>query len=200
MLLFIGARFYGMFKDSATEMFVSGFNFWEKCPPVLGGVWQDSSACALSHIYGRVTDMELADYDPNLGDLRECLDGGIRSFFDKPSFPSPNVERFGLWRELGALGVLVARKFCERPMRQMFVHETLVRKQTDYGHENIARFGAHGLLVRMHDKVARLENIVVKGADPKNESLFDNFMDVVGYSAIGCMWEVDEFLLPLGNG
>jgi len=181
----------------ATQIISSEFKFWDKNPPVMGGVWQDASACALAHIYDVVDEMRDAEYDPHLPDLRNTIDDGIGSFFDEPIFPA--LHRFAFWRDLGALGVVVSRKFCERPLRQMFVHETLVRKQTDYGHDNIARFGSRGLLVRMHDKVARLENIVAKGVDPKNESLFDNFMDVVGYSAIGCMWEADEFLLPLAN-
>lgn len=181
----------------ATQIVSSDFNFWSKKAPVMGGVWQDASSCALEHIYESVSRIELDGGDVHLPDLRNVVDVGIGSFFDQPIFP--NLGRFGFWRELGALGVLASRKFCERPMRQMFVHETLVRKQTDYGHDNIARFGSRGLLVRMHDKVARLENIVARGTDPKNESLFDNFMDVVGYSAIGCMWEADEFLLPLAD-
>ena len=80
-----------------------------------------------------------------------------------------------------------------------FVHKILVRKQMDYGHENIRRFGRIGLIVRMQDKVARLENLISKGTgdDPQNESLLDNVVDVMGYSAIGLMWESDTFLLPL---
>jgi hypothetical protein len=73
----------------------------------------------------------------------------------------------------------------------------LVRKQTDYGHNNIARFGSTGLAVRVHDKIARLENLAAKGTQPENESLRDNFIDVIGYAAIGMMWEAGEFLLPL---
>lgn len=80
------------------------------------------------------------------------------------------------------------------------VHKILVKKQMDYGHENIKRFGRIGLIVRIQDKVARLENLISKGIDedgPQNESLLDNVIDVMGYSAIGIMWEKEEFLLPL---
>jgi hypothetical protein len=77
------------------------------------------------------------------------------------------------------------------------VHETLCRKQHDYGHENIQRFGRAGLMVRVHDKVARLENLIGNNAKPNNESIQDNVMDVIGYSAIGIMWESGTFLLEL---
>jgi len=81
------------------------------------------------------------------------------------------------------------------------VHKILVKKQSDYGHNNIKRFGRTGLIVRIQDKVARLENLMAKGIDeenePQNESITDNVIDVMGYSAIGIMWERGEFLLPL---
>ena len=74
----------------------------------------------------------------------------------------------------------------------------LIRKQADYGHENIARFGRIGLMVRMHDKVARLENLHgdISGT-PNNESIEDNLLDLIGYSTIGKMWEDRTFMQPL---
>jgi len=77
------------------------------------------------------------------------------------------------------------------------VHEILVRKQRDYGPENIRRFGRQGLMIRLHDKVARLENLDGGGRGPENESILDTFIDIIGYCAIGIMWERNEFLLPL---
>ena len=76
---------------------------------------------------------------------------------------------------------------------------TLVKKQRDYGPENISRFGRQGLLIRCHDKVARLENLLASGKTPENESIHDTYMDIVGYSAIGIMWESRTFLLPLAS-
>ena len=35
----------------------------------------------------------------------------------------------------------------------------LLKKQMDYGYENISRFGLDGIYVRMHDKIARIENL-----------------------------------------
>ena len=75
----------------------------------------------------------------------------------------------------------------------------LIRKQKDYGHDNINRFGRMGLLVRVHDKVARLENLTRRGLGPENESLRDNYMDVINYCAIGMMVEMGWFLLDLIN-
>jgi len=78
------------------------------------------------------------------------------------------------------------------------VANLLIRKQADYGHDNISRFGRIGLMVRMHDKVARLENLRRDSAGaPNNESIDDNLLDLIGYSTIGKMWEDRTFMIPL---
>jgi hypothetical protein len=74
---------------------------------------------------------------------------------------------------------------------------TLVRKQRDYGHNNIAKYGRQGLIIRVHDKIARLENLVAKNSTAANEPIEDTILDIAGYSAIGMMWEAGTFLLPL---
>lgn len=75
---------------------------------------------------------------------------------------------------------------------------TLIKKQSDYGHHNIARFGRRGLVVRTHDKIARLKNLhLARGGQAANESLTDTYTDIIGYSAIGMMWERGWFLLDL---
>lgn len=66
----------------------------------------------------------------------------------------------------------------------------LLRKHNDYGPLNISRSPGgplNGLRVRMWDKVARINNIIDKGIDPKNESLRDSFIDLLNYSAIALM-------------
>ena len=69
--------------------------------------------------------------------------------------------------------------------------ELLVKKQLDYGPKNIASApgGAlNGLLVRMHDKIARLNNLIYETKDtPKNESIEDSFIDLLNYSSIALM-------------
>lgn len=63
----------------------------------------------------------------------------------------------------------------------------LIRKQHDYGHDNINGFGLVGLVVRLSDKVARLMNLDKKQADPHNESVVDTWQDIVGYCVIAEM-------------
>ena len=69
--------------------------------------------------------------------------------------------------------------------------ELLVKKQLDYGPKNIANApgGAlNGLLVSMHDKIARLNHLIYEVKDtPQNESIEDSFVDLLNYSAIALM-------------
>lgn len=76
---------------------------------------------------------------------------------------------------------------------------TVTRKQRDYGSENIAKFGLNGLVIRIHDKVARLENLIKKDSNPSNESLQDTLLDIIGYSIIAIKWINGTFLFPMSN-
>jgi hypothetical protein len=100
-----------------------------------------------------------------------------------------------LWQEFGITSLY--RIYQDTEVSVHDIVEILIRKQRDYGPENIAKFGRFGLVVRTHDKVARLENLLATGNKPSNESVLDTLIDIVGYSAIGIMWEKDEFLLSL---
>jgi hypothetical protein len=68
--------------------------------------------------------------------------------------------------------------------------DLLLSKHRDYGPKNItdAPGGAiNGLRVRMHDKLARINNLVDSGADPEHESLEDSFKDMANYAIIGLL-------------
>ena len=73
----------------------------------------------------------------------------------------------------------------------------LASKQYDYGCENILKFGAEGIKVRLWDKIARYYNLLKRGVDPKNESLVDTLTDMVGYCVLHMMVQRNQFTLPL---
>ena len=75
----------------------------------------------------------------------------------------------------------------------------MCKKQADYGHQNILRFGLIGLAVRLCDKISRLNTLEKRGAKPQNESVLDTWMDIVGYSAISRMLDNGTFKLELEN-
>ena len=68
--------------------------------------------------------------------------------------------------------------------------DVLLSKHRDYGPKNISNApgGAiNGLLVRMHDKLARAEHLTHNNETPNYESLEDTFMDLANYSIIAMM-------------
>ena len=70
------------------------------------------------------------------------------------------------------------------------LEELLLSKHKDYGPKNIADApggAVNGLRVRMHDKLARINNLVDNGKDPKHESLEDSFKDMANYAVIGLL-------------
>lgn len=104
------------------------------------------------------------------------------------------------WRILGAISFIAGQNAEVFPggfNPVIDFSRVLINKQHDYGSENIARFGRIGLLVRLHDKISRLINLLRRGVEPKNESLRDNYMDVINYCAIGMMLEREWFFLDL---
>ena len=68
--------------------------------------------------------------------------------------------------------------------------DLLLSKHKDYGPKNISQApgGAiNGLRVRMHDKLARINNLIDSGANPEHESLEDSFKDMANYAIIGLL-------------
>ncbi|HET6917256.1 MAG TPA: hypothetical protein VFH56_14275 [Acidimicrobiales bacterium] len=70
------------------------------------------------------------------------------------------------------------------------MQETMLKKQADYGPNNIARAPGgpiNGLRVRMFDKLSRISNLHESGAAAENEPLRDSFLDLACYGLIGLM-------------
>ena len=68
--------------------------------------------------------------------------------------------------------------------------ELLLSKHKDYGPKNISQAPGgpiNGLRVRMHDKLARINNLIDSGANPEHESLEDSFKDMANYAIIGLL-------------
>jgi hypothetical protein len=123
-------------------------------------------------------------------DIREHVDMLIETYF----LGTEELTSSSLWSQLACMSLNA-----NPSMDQVFVANTLCDKQRDYGPENIARFSHKGLILRLHDKVARLENLLASGASAKNEALEDTYMDIIGYSVIGMMLLDGSFFFPMGD-
>jgi len=170
--------------------------YGHKKPPT---TWDDAARRAVFQIFNH----SFNTWD-RMSDVREYLDYLIDEMGPESKKEISGNVAAEYWAILGRTSAVVAEKklvFSEIDENLNYwvdaISRILVKKQRDYGHHNIARFGRAGLLVRMHDKVARLENLIQNDTDPENESVVDNFIDVIGYASIGIMWERNWFLLPL---
>ena len=80
---------------------------------------------------------------------------------------------------------------CKEEQTRTIIHKFLDdiklfdKKQHDYGPQNIAKFGATGVLVRSSDKIERLINLHNRGESPEvEEPLTETWQDLTVYGAI----------------
>jgi hypothetical protein len=148
--------------------------------------------------------------------MRHKLEETIAATSNLQDTTSPLAEyaTSAMWSFLSrhALNILASTGY--KPDPDVLV-DLFISKQRDYGSENISKFGTAGLLIRIHDKIARLENIMERSQNDFNtavgvnavagETIVDTLYDVVGYSTIGLMWLKKDtegnraFLRPLSN-
>lgn len=110
----------------------------------------------------------------------------------KKSRPADRDEWYKTWHEPSPSNVTIPTTDFERSVRSIFreLEELLLSKHKDYGPLNISASpgGAiNGLRVRMHDKLARINNLYDKNATPEHEPLDDSFKDMANYAIIGLM-------------
>jgi hypothetical protein len=169
--------------------------------------WDDAAHMVITEImaFALVTMNKISD-------MRTQLDFMIsRNSISNPSAWMENEEMADFWKILAAAARNTAGskkidffgfnpsnvQYSDLPELSSKFAGLVTRKQRDYGCDNILRFGRFGLLVRVHDKIARLENLEATGTAPNNESIVDNYMDVIGYCTVAVMFERGWFTLPL---
>lgn len=109
-----------------------------------------------------------------------------------------------LWEMLAVCSIIYFEKTNESSESDQHLYSyknkiktTLVKKQKDYGPRNIEKFGINGIVIRIYDKIARLENLLNKNSFAENEPLQDTLLDIVGYSIIAVMWNNNYFMAPM---
>ena len=161
--------------------------------------WNSAAEAAVKEIYA-------AEVRPcSVEDLRSHLDGLIEKYL-----PTGGDVTAGGSRRMGESWVKLGQLARALGANMDFLNSSAAFGE-DHGHVLdivlllrpngllIVRltFGRLGLLVRVHDKIARLENLLGTGSIPNHESIEDNVIDVIGYSIVAAMWEEGTFLLAL---
>lgn len=82
------------------------------------------------------------------------------------------------------------------------IHQSYLRKNADYGdsfHKSYERFGLISPVVRMSDKMGRLETLCTQVAQVKEESIRDTLMDLANYCIMTVM-ELDNSDTAIDKG
>lgn len=67
------------------------------------------------------------------------------------------------------------------------VADTLTKKNHDYGdsfHNQYVKFGDVSTVIRLWDKIERIESLLTKDAKVVNESIEDTLKDIAGYAIL----------------
>lgn len=94
------------------------------------------------------------------------------------------------------------KSFINVMMNKDIVSRIVAKKQADYGPGNITKFGIYGLIVRTHDKIGRLRNLIHSSSinSVKDETVYDTLIDLVGYCTVSYLWINNWFLIPMDRG
>ncbi|MDI3341267.1 MAG: hypothetical protein QJR03_12130 [Sphaerobacter sp.] len=80
------------------------------------------------------------------------------------------------------------------------MRRVMIERQRKYGPDNIRMFGEKGVVIRCHDKLARLAHFHFGGGtDASDESIDDSWIDTGNYAAIALMLRRGWWGLPLSD-
>ena len=150
--------------------------------------WEQSASQWVMHIASFATEK----IETNNAKLMRLCESAKKCLFDSDDLPVSL-----LWTEIGIEAIQELRLRGVWDSGEMC--SLLVSKQHDYGHGNITAFGLKGVLVRLSDKIERLNNLKSKKSKAQNESLLDTLRDIVGYCVIALMLNDETFHLELGE-
>ncbi len=68
-----------------------------------------------------------------------------------------------------------------------------IKKNKDYGKDNILDNGELGIIFRINDKLRRLQNLATKSTEPENESCYENWQDIAVYAVIALLLRDGRF-------
>lgn len=161
--------------------------------------WDENSFDSLEHHWARAGAVSEFWRERDIANYLLGLQKQIAKFIKDMMNGSGDASLDDLDQYMGACGNLAASHIRTTLSSDIHgIHSLLVRKQRDYGHENITLSGEIGLAVRMMDKIARLNNLLSRdGQNVMNEPLVDTWCDILGYATVYHMYRNGTFTTPL---
>lgn len=148
--------------------------------------WEKNFYSTLNHMAGK-SDSPIGDAK-SVEDLYGHLSNRFKSISDIKDFKD---QQF--FSEL-ALSTLDRIAHDTGKDRKTIIEEAFDlgrRKNRDYGSDNILLFGTAGIIVRVGDKLKRLNTLKTNNAEVVDEKIVDTLMDVFNYAVYGYMLSND---------
>lgn len=150
--------------------------------------WDDAARLHTSRVFESAENVLV--FNP-IVELRHIIDVIIEQVFTE----SKEISDLYTWYNIALIAVNSG--YVKSSVEELV--EILTTKHSDYGPYNIARFGQRGIIIRLNDKISRLEHLASISRDAANESICDTYLDIVGYSVIGAMLLDSTFFLGLNE-
>ncbi|MGC9037284.1 MAG: hypothetical protein ACP5IK_01035 [Candidatus Micrarchaeia archaeon] len=137
-------------------------------------------------------DEVLALYEPQNANLEVIISNLNAEFWGKFKRPE-DLEGFSddlFFEKIAQLALNSAEKTTGKDAKEIAnsCYELGLKKNKDYGADNILKFGTMGLIVRIGDKINRLNNLMKNGtAAVAEEKLVDTIEDIFNYAVYGIM-------------
>ena len=161
--------------------------------------WEMAAYNSTEELYADIKALE----NYSIKNLRETIDSYIDSKTYLDSDGLMKQAHKNRWAILSTNALRIAKNLdITYLLTSSEILNTVIKKQRDYGHKNISKFGITGLVIRVHDKVARVENLMKKENYTNavsDETMLDTLMDIIGYSIIAYMWLNNTFMYELGD-
>lgn len=137
-------------------------------------------------------DEVLALSEPQAKNFEELLKDINDEFWGKFKKPE-DIKDFSddlFFEKIAQIALNAAEKFTGKEVKEIAdeCYQLGLRKNKDYGADNILKFGTMGIIVRIGDKINRLNNLVKNGsASVADEKLADTLEDIFNYAVYGLM-------------
>ena len=148
--------------------------------------WEMAAYNSTEELYADVRALE----SYSIKNLRETIDSYIDS---KDYLDSDGIrvqEHKNRWALLSSNALRLAKSF----------DITYLLTSSEILNTVIKKLGITSLVIRVHDKVARVENLMKKenyANAVSDETMLDTLMDIIGYSIIAYMWLNNTFMYEL---
>lgn len=126
----------------------------------------------------------------NIGDILIVKDDQIVNFTTSTTYDMNNLPKDILKNNMKPFNKVISSEEQFWNIEEE-MYKTYIKKNHDYGNsfeKSLDKFGLIASVVRLSDKINRLETLTKKDALVKDESIKDSLLDMANYAIMTVMW------------